>query len=148
VPDGYAHDVLVVNRFVRSEPTPPDPVPGEAGDDLAESVLDGGSDADGEFVARAHTALAALSARPGFVRGRLARSLDEPTHWCLITEWESVGAYRRALGAFEVKVEATPLLAQSLDEPSAYEELASAMPGVAVVVSPSDRATSRARRSH
>ncbi len=93
------------------------------------------------FLERAHAALAALAARPGYQRGRLTRSLDEPQHWCLITEWESVGTYRRALGAFDVKVHATPLLAESLDEPSAYETLALAAPGGAVEVSASDRAT-------
>jgi hypothetical protein len=93
------------------------------------------------FVERAHGALAALAARPGYQRGRLTRALDDPRHWCLVTEWESVGAYRRALGAFEVKVRATPLLAESLDEPSAYESLATAEPGGAVAVRPSDRAS-------
>jgi heme oxygenase (mycobilin-producing) len=96
-----------------------------------------GSDA---FVARAHAALAALAARPGYRSGRLTRALDDPTAWCLVTEWESVGTYRRALGAFDVKVQATPLLAESLDEPSAYETLASAHPGGTVSVSASDRA--------
>ena len=46
-----------------------------------------------------------------------------------MTEWESVGAYRRALGGFDVKVHATPLLAESLDEPSAFETLATAATG-------------------
>ena len=55
---------------------------------------------------------------------RLARAFDDPTHWSIVTEWQSVGAYRRALSAFDVKMYATPLLAQSLDEPSAFEELA------------------------
>jgi quinol monooxygenase YgiN len=93
-----------------------------------------------DFTARAHTALATLAARPGYVRGRLGRSLDEPTHWCLVTEWESVGTYRRALSTYEVKVEAMPLLAESLDEPSAYEVLASTDEAGEVVVATSDRA--------
>ncbi|MEU4680723.1 antibiotic biosynthesis monooxygenase family protein [Micromonospora azadirachtae] len=93
-----------------------------------------------EFTERAHAALTALAARPGYLRGQLVRALDDPAHWCLVTEWESVGAYRRALGGFEVKVAAVPLLAQSLDEPSAYEALATAAPGGTVVVNASDRA--------
>jgi hypothetical protein len=97
------------------------------------------------FVARAHAALAVLAARPGYLRGQLTRSVDEPAHWCLVTEWESVGAYRRALGAYEVKVEATPLLAESLDEPSAYEVLASAEPAGPVVTNPSDVAARPSR---
>ncbi len=99
-----------------------------------------GQDGVDDFVQRAHAALAALAARPGYRAGRLTRSLDEPRHWCLVTEWESVGTYRRALGAFDVKVYATPLLAESLDEPSAYEALATAEPGGQIVVVPSDRA--------
>ncbi|MGW5668536.1 antibiotic biosynthesis monooxygenase family protein [Micromonospora sp. NPDC003776] len=93
-----------------------------------------------EFTERAHAALAALAARPGYLRGELVRALDDPTHWCLLTEWESVGAYRRALGGFDVKVTAVPLLAQSVDEPSAYETLASAAPGGEIVIVASDRA--------
>ncbi|WBB79708.1 antibiotic biosynthesis monooxygenase [Micromonospora sp. WMMD882] len=101
-------------------------------------VVDG--DVATTFVERAHAALAALAARPGYRRGELVRALDDPRHWCLVTEWESVGAYRRALGGFDVKVAAVPLLAESLDEPSAYETLASAAPGGEVTVSDSDRA--------
>ena len=94
----------------------------------------------GAFTDRAHTALGALAACAGYRAGRLTRALDEPDHWCLVTEWESVGTYRRALGAFDVKVNATPLLAESVDEPSAYEVLASAEPGAEVATAPSDRA--------
>ena|SRR6266545_392447 len=92
------------------------------------------------FVQQAHTALAALAACPGYLRGRLARSFDEPTHWTIVTEWQSVGAYRRALSSFDVKLHATPLLASSLDEPSAYEVLAEVEPGGALTVATSDRA--------
>ncbi|GAA0475719.1 hypothetical protein Ade02nite_41900 [Paractinoplanes deccanensis] len=93
-----------------------------------------------DFVARAHAALGALAERPGYLSGRLTRALEDTSTWTLVTEWESVGAYRRALGAFDVKVHATPLLSQSIDEPSAFETLASAEPGGKVVETPSDRA--------
>ncbi|MEU7760143.1 MULTISPECIES: antibiotic biosynthesis monooxygenase family protein [Micromonospora] len=93
-----------------------------------------------EFTRAAHAALAALAARPGYLRGELLRALDDPDHWLLVTEWESVGAYRRALGGFDVKVTAVPLLARSVDEPSAYETLAGAAPEGEVVVVASDRA--------
>jgi hypothetical protein len=56
-----------------------------------------------------------------------------------VTEWESVGAYRRALSSYDVKLHATPLLARSLDEPSAYEVLAEAAVGGSVTVAASDR---------
>ena len=97
-------------------------------------------DAQDGFVTRAHAALAALAERPGYQSGRLTRALDDPEYWTLVTDWESVGAYRRALGDFEVKVHATPLLAESIDEPSAYETLAAAAPGGPVAVTASDRA--------
>jgi heme-degrading monooxygenase HmoA len=50
------------------------------------------------FRADAAAALAALAERPGWVRGRLARAIDDGAAWLLLTEWESVGAYRRAPG--------------------------------------------------
>ncbi|WP_412753660.1 antibiotic biosynthesis monooxygenase family protein [Krasilnikovia sp. M28-CT-15] len=97
-------------------------------------------DTQDAFVERAHAALAALAARPGYSSGRLTRALDDPAHWTLVTEWESVGAYRRALGDFDVKMRTIPLLSESVDEPSAFETLADAAPGEAVRVTPSDRA--------
>ncbi|WP_432830187.1 antibiotic biosynthesis monooxygenase family protein [Dactylosporangium sp. CA-092794] len=103
-------------------------------------VIDDTADAADEFAGRAHAALAALAACPGYLRGRLARAYDDPAHWSIVTEWESVGAYRRALSAFDVKVHATPLLAQSLDEPSAFEVLAESAPGGELKVTTSDRA--------
>ena len=87
------------------------------------------ADAADDFTERAHAALAALAARPGYLRGQLVRALDDPRHWCLVTEWESVGTYRRALGAFDVKVTPRRCSPSRVDEPSAYETLASAAPG-------------------
>ena len=37
------------------------------------------------------------------------------------SEWDSVGAYRRGMSSFDVKVTAVPLLSTAIDEPSAYE---------------------------
>lgn len=101
-------------------------------------IVPDGSDAE-DFEARASMALDALAERPGYLRGRLGRAYDDPAHWALVTEWESVGAYRRALGDFQVKMHATPLLAQSVDEPSAYEELLTVAAGGATTRSASDR---------
>ena len=72
---------------------------------------------------RAH---AALAERPGYVEGKAGRNVDDPSLWVLVTTWEHVGAYRRALSAYDVKLYAVPLLGRALDEPSAYE---SADPG-------------------
>jgi hypothetical protein len=75
------------------------------------------------FLGRARAALAALAERPGYRSGRVGRAADEPTLWVLTTEWENVGSYRRALGGFEVKMTAVPLLSLAHDEPSAFEVL-------------------------
>jgi quinol monooxygenase YgiN len=66
-------------------------------------------------------ALDALAERPGHLGGTLGRNVDDPTLWVLTTRWEHVGAYRRALSAYDVKLRAVPLLSRALDEPSAYE---------------------------
>lgn len=94
---------------------------------------------DRPFAARAEDALAALAARPGYLRGSLSRSMDDPADWLLLTEWESVGAYRRALGGFEVKLTATPLLAQALDLPGGFETLLDIAPDGQRTASGSDR---------
>jgi quinol monooxygenase YgiN len=66
-------------------------------------------------------AQAALAARPGYVDGRVGRNVDDPELWVLVTTWEHVGAYRRALSAYDVKLHAVPVLGRALEEPSAYE---------------------------
>ena len=75
------------------------------------------------FLARAQAELAAFAARPGYVRGRIGRAADDASAWVLTTEWVGVGAYRRSLSAYDVKVDAAPLLSLGVDEPSAYELL-------------------------
>ena len=75
------------------------------------------------FLPRAQAALAAFAARPGYVRGRIGRAADDPTQWVVTTEWVGVGAYRRSLSSYDVKVDAAPLLSLGRDEPSAFEVL-------------------------
>jgi hypothetical protein len=93
-----------------------------------------------DFRSRAQAALAALAARPGYVRGTLGRATDDPQAWLLLTEWENVGSYRRALGNYDVKLHATPLLATALDLPGGFEALVDVSPGGSAVVRTSDRA--------
>jgi quinol monooxygenase YgiN len=89
--------VLVVNRFRVPEP-------------------------EGErFRADLEAAYDVLSARAGFVAGTIGRNVDDPTLWVLTTTWDNVGAYRRALSSYDVKVEVVPLLSRAVDEPSAFE---------------------------
>ena len=74
-------------------------------------------------------ALAAMGERPGYVRGHLGRATDDPGLWALVTEWEGVGAYRRALSSYDVKLAATGVLLQAIQEPGAFEVLESATRG-------------------
>lgn len=74
-----------------------------------------------EFPASARAAIAALAACTGFVDAHLGQSTDEPDLRTITTRWVSVGAYRRALSNFEVKMTAVPLLSTAIDESSAYE---------------------------
>ena len=79
------------------------------------------TDGDGDGLAVAVAPLlAALSARPGFRDGELGRSADDPSLWALVTRWDGVGAYRRALSAAEVKIAGAPVWVHALDEPGAY----------------------------
>lgn len=97
------------------------------------------SDDGDDFAQRAQSALAALAVRPGYLRGTLGRSTDDPAAWLLLTEWENVGSYRRALGGYEVKLHATPLLASALDIPGGFESLLDVVPGGGVIANQSDR---------
>ena len=74
------------------------------------------------FEAELSTALAAFSVCKGYVSGEFGQNLDELTLWSLVTHWENVGSYRRALSNNNVKMNAIPLLAQAIDEPGAYEK--------------------------
>ncbi|MDT7570087.1 MAG: hypothetical protein QOE05_261 [Actinomycetota bacterium] len=76
-----------------------------------------------EFLEQARTAMAALAARDGYQRGRIGRATDDPTAWVLTTEWSGVGAYRRSLSPYDVKVALAPLLVRIRNEASAFEVL-------------------------
>ncbi|MFL6109539.1 MAG: antibiotic biosynthesis monooxygenase family protein [Marmoricola sp.] len=67
------------------------------------------------------TAHGALAARPGYVEGTLGRNVDDPGLWVLVTRWQDIGSYRRALSAYDVKMSAVPVLSRAIDEPSGYE---------------------------
>jgi quinol monooxygenase YgiN len=75
------------------------------------------------FRDRARAALLALTQRPGCLSAHLSRAVDDATLWTLTTTWTSVGDYRRALSAYDVKVNAVPLLSLAVDEPTAFEDL-------------------------
>jgi hypothetical protein len=97
---------------------------------------------DAEFLGQARAALDVLSACAGFRSGRIGRAADDPSYWIMSTEWQHVGAYRRALSSYDVRVHAVPLLSLAVDEPTAYEVLASTGPD-----SSPDEATGRSDRA-
>jgi quinol monooxygenase YgiN len=110
-----AAGVIVVTRFIV-----PDGPPGVD--------ADGDDSAATNFAANAARLQTALAARPGHLRSQLARGLDDPTRWVLVSEWVGVGPWRRALSNYEVRIEVMPLMALAADEPSVYELTADAAP--------------------
>lgn len=62
-----------------------------------------------------------LADKPGYVDGAIGRNLDEPDLWVLTTRWANVGAYRRALSSYDLKLHGVPVLSRAIDEPGAYE---------------------------
>ena len=77
------------------------------------------ADVDG-FATAVDALLAALAGRPGFRDGELGRCTDDDGLWALVTRWDGVGAYRRALSAAEVKLAGAPVWVYALDEPGVY----------------------------
>jgi quinol monooxygenase YgiN len=75
----------------------------------------------GQFREDLQRAREVLAERPGCVSSRVGRNTDDPELWVLTTVWESVGAYRRSLSAYDVKLTAVPVLSRAIDEPGAYE---------------------------
>lgn len=76
------------------------------------------------FPTQMRDALDVLRSKPGFVDGRVGRNADDPTLWVLVTQWENMGTYRRAISSYELRATAMPLLAKAVDEPGAYELVA------------------------
>ena len=55
------------------------------------------------FAIDAKTAYEALASCAGFIDGEYGQNLDESTLWAIVTRWENVGSYRRALSAMCTK---------------------------------------------
>lgn len=62
-----------------------------------------------------------LAEKAGYVTGWVGRNVDDPDLWVLTTRWENVGAYRRALSSYDLKLHGVPVLSRAIDEPGAYE---------------------------
>lgn len=81
---------------------------------------------DAAFLADLRVAIAALASRPGHVSTRVARALDDDSLWLLVSEWQNVGSYRRALSSYDVRMASAVLMGAVVDEPSAYDVVTSA----------------------
>ena len=74
-----------------------------------------------DFLAAAGPAVDTLAAQPGCRSVALGQATDDEELLLITSEWDSVGAYRRGLSSFDVKMHSIPLLSRGIDEPSAYE---------------------------
>lgn len=74
------------------------------------------------FLASLERARQAFSESEGFISGDYGQNLDDNELWTLVTHWENVGSYRRALSSTVIKMEVVPLLATAIDEPGAYSK--------------------------
>lgn len=73
------------------------------------------------FLSDAALAMDTLAAQAGCRGIALGQATDDQDLLLLTSEWDGVGAYRRALSSFDVKMHSIPLLSTAIDEPSAYE---------------------------
>ncbi len=99
-----------------------------------------GAEGEKPWLAAAGAALDVLGQQPGYLGGWAGRAIDEADAGVLGTHWDSVGTYRRALSAYDVKIGAWPFLSTAIDEPSAYEVLLASAPLGLVVDAASLRA--------
>lgn len=76
-----------------------------------------------DWLQAAESAIAALALQPGFLSAEIAAAVDDAQLLLLTTRWSGVGDYRRALGSYEVKLNALPLLYGAADEESSFEVL-------------------------
>lgn len=73
------------------------------------------------FAAQARAAIAVLAESTGFLGGSLGQATDDAGLRLIITRWAGIGAYRKALSRYDVKLSVVPFLSLAVDEPSAYE---------------------------
>lgn len=79
--------------------------------------------ASSNVAASARELLVALQARPGFLRGSVSQSVEDDGGIALVARWVDLGSWRRALGAADVKLVATPLLGEAAESVGTYEVL-------------------------
>ncbi len=69
----------------------------------------------------AKVALAPIATQPGCISAEIGLATDEPDLVSVVTRWDGVGAYRRALSNLDVKMQSIPFLSTAIDESSAFE---------------------------
>lgn len=67
--------------------------------------------------------LEVLQASAGFVSLHLLHSPDEVQHYSVISQWQNVGSYRRAVSSTSAKLVIWPFLSTMIDQPSTFETL-------------------------
>ena len=87
------------------------------------------SGADPDFLTTARAPVALLAAQPTCRTLRLARSTDDAAVWTLTAEFDSVPAYRAALGPFDVRTTVIPFLSTADQQTSGVFEVAASSDG-------------------
>lgn len=73
------------------------------------------------WLPEARAALAPLVTQDWCLGGDICAAVDDPHLAVITTQWPTVGAYRRAMSSFDVKMHTVPLLSMAVDEPTAFE---------------------------
>lgn len=74
-----------------------------------------------DWLEAAKVAIAPLAGRPGCQGVSIGLATDQVDLISVVSRWDGVGSYRRALSNFEVKMHSIPFLSTAIDEPSAFE---------------------------
>jgi heme oxygenase (mycobilin-producing) len=69
-----------------------------------------------DFRERINECISILAVLPGCITVELGRSLDSETDYLLVSRWESVGKYRKALSNFDVKSIVIPFISLCITE--------------------------------
>lgn len=83
-----------------------------------------------EWLEQAKAAIAPLAAMPGCRSVTIGLATDDANLISIQSDWDGVGAYRRALSNFEVKLHSIPFLSTAIDEPSAFEKVFQIVDGI------------------
>lgn len=74
-----------------------------------------------DWLVAAKASIAPLANQSGCISAEIGMATDEPDLVVVVTKWQGVGEYRRALSNFEVKMLSIPFLSTAIDESTAYE---------------------------